>query len=168
MPERDRGRRLLEDAVGARLAAVARAWYRHRGETDERTGPLQLAFADGRVVHLTTATNGESVWILPGPWRDPLADPEHGIDEAWAREHGQTVVVDVSTRPGYAAVVGQRLDAVRWLANEHGGIAGAEMRFGRAFLTFVSWGDEEYVVPGGASAVPAAWRARLPGSAAAP
>ena len=157
MDERDWGRALLLDAVGARLEGVARAFHQHRGQVDESRGALQLSFAGGRILHLTTAINGESVWVRPGPWTDPLADPDEGIDEAWAREHGRGVLVDVSSRAGYAQAAGERLDGVRWLANGHGSVAGVEMRFGPALLTFVSWGDDEHVITGGASAIPAEW-----------
>lgn len=157
MAERDWGRPLLLDAVGARVAGASRAWHQREGRTDERTGPLQLTFHDGRILHLTTATNGESVWVRPGPWLDPLAGADGEVDEAWAREHGRQVQVDVAARPGYAEIAGQRLEGVRWLQNGHGSIAGVEMRFGAALLTFVSWGDDEYVFIGGASQVPAEW-----------
>jgi hypothetical protein len=71
------------------------------------------------------------------------------------------VRVDVSEEPGYAEAVGARLDGLRWLANEHGAVAGAEMRFGTATLTFVSWGDDEFVFTGDAAALPAEWAMRI-------
>jgi hypothetical protein len=157
----DQGGSLLREMLGARLESAARTFYELRGCIDDRVGPLELAFAGGRTLHLTTATNGESVWIRPGPWIDPFADRYGETDAGWSREHGRYVRVDVSEEPGYAEAVGARLDALRWLANAHGSIAGVEMRFGAAPLTFVSWGDDEYVFTGDAESVPAAWAMRI-------
>ncbi|MFL5383170.1 MAG: hypothetical protein ACJ8GN_11685 [Longimicrobiaceae bacterium] len=148
---------LLRDLIGARLEGIARAFHEQGGEVDESTGALELVFEGGRVLHLTTATNGESVRVAGGPWVDPIADPEAEIDAAWAREHGRRVRVDVSARPGYAGAVGARLSLTRWLGNEHQSVAGVEMHFYDAVLTFVSWGDDDHVLIGGADAVPAGW-----------
>ena len=153
----DWGHALLRAAVGARLVGVARAHYEERGRVDDAQGPLELEFAGARVLRLDTAANGESVWVRPGPWVDPLLDPEADEDPDPANEHGRWVRVDARNRPGYAQVVGRALDGVRWLANERGSVGGVELAFGLASLTFVSWGDDEYVFPGGAAAVPAEW-----------
>jgi hypothetical protein len=152
---------MLVDVLGARLERAGRAFFRHRGETDEGRGALELEFDGGRVLHLTTATNAMSLDVRSGPWVDPLADEDGSVDEAWVREHGGYVRVDVSARPGYAECVGRPLEGVRWLADEHGAVAGVEMRFGAAMLTFVSWGDDEYAFAGGASEVPEEWKMRL-------
>jgi hypothetical protein len=157
----DRGRSLLREMLGAHLESAARTFYELRGCIDGRTGPLELAFEGGRTLHLTTATDGESIWIRSGRWTDPFADPDGEPDPAWSREQGRYVRVDVSEEPGYAEAVGARLDGLRWLANEHGAIAGVEMRFGAAALAFVSWGDDEYVLTAGASAVLPEWGMRL-------
>jgi hypothetical protein len=157
----DHGRRALLDCVGARLEGAVRGFYEHRGEVDESRGPLELAFEGGRVLHLTTATDGESVRVIDGLWTDPLSDPDEEVDEAWVREHGRWLRLDVSARPGWAEAVGERLAGIRWLANGHGSVAGAEMRFGPAAMTFVSWGDDEWVFAGGADAVPAEWGMRM-------
>jgi len=159
--ERDWGRRLLLDAVGLRLEGIARAFYEQRGEIDERCGPLELTFAGGRVLHLTTATNGESLWVREGLWFDPVADPEAGIPADRAAEHGRWVHVDLTGRCGYVGTIGERLEAPRWLANDHGSVAGVEMRFGAETLVFVSWGDDEHVMAGGAAVVPAEWGMRV-------
>jgi hypothetical protein len=90
-----------------------------------------------------------------------VADPEEGIAAEWAAEHGRWLRVDASGRAGYSGALGERLESVRWLANEHGSVAGAELRFGPAVLTFVSWGDDEHVFTGDAGAVPAEWGIRV-------
>jgi hypothetical protein len=149
--------------AGERLESAARTFFELHGCMDERTGPLELAFEGGRTLHLTTAADAESVHVGPGPWIDPFSGPDGETDPAWAREHGRYVRVDVSREPGYAEAAGARLDGLRWLASEHGAIAGVEMRFGAAALTFVSWGDDEYVFAGDASAVPAEWGMRIDG-----
>jgi hypothetical protein len=148
---------MLRGCIGRELEAVARAFYDHRGALDEGRGALELTFEGGRVLHLTTATNAESVSVREGAWRDPVADPDAEVDDAWAREHGRWIRVDVSERPGYADAVGGRLALVHWLMNEHGSVAGVEMHFGCAVLTFASWGDDEYVVLGRAGALPREW-----------
>ena len=161
MVEHDLGYALLRDAVGRRLEGIARAQYEHQGRVYEKRGALELAFEGGLVVHLTTAVNGESVQIREGRWFDPVADPDEGVDAAWAAEHGQWIRVDVANRAAYAPFVGERLGLVRWLANDHGSIVGVEMRFGPAALTFVSWGDMEFVFTGGADSVPGDWAMRM-------
>lgn len=160
MPAPDWGQGVLWSCLGLRLKAIVRVFHELQGEIDESRGPLELTFEDGRVVHLTTAPNGESVWIREGAWSDPMADPDGEVDEGWAREHGRMLRVDVSDRPDYTAAAGGPLVTAHWLANEHGSIAGVEMNFFHAVLTFVSWGDDEYVVPGGASALPPEWGMR--------
>jgi hypothetical protein len=159
--ERDWGHGLLLDAVGSRLEAIARAHYQRQDRVDDTRGALELAFEGGRMLHLTTATNGESVRVREGPWVDPVAAPDEGTDAAWVAQHGHWIRVDAKEREGYARLVGERLGSVRWLANEHGSVAGVEMRFGAAALTFVSWGDDEYVFPGDFAAVPTEWGIRV-------
>lgn len=161
MTPADRGRGLLRACVGARLEAIARAFHEHRGEVDERCGPLELTFRGGRVLHLTTAGNAESVRVVGGRWFDPLADPVEGVDPAWAREHGRWVRVDLTRRRGYAGAIGQPLESLRWLANEHGSVAGVEMRFGPERLVFANWGGQEHVLDGGAEALPGEWAMRV-------
>jgi hypothetical protein len=68
------------------------------------------------------------------------------------------VRVDVSERPGHADAVGGPLITIHWLANENGSIAGVEMNFFHAVLTFVSWEGDEYVMFGGVGTLPLEWR----------
>jgi hypothetical protein len=153
----DRGQTVLWSCQGLRLKTVGRAFYEHRGEIDESRGPLELTFEDGRVIHLTTASNGESVAVREGPWYNPVVDPDAPPDEDWAREHGRWIRVDVSTRPEYAEGIGAPLLVRDWVVNQNGSIAGVELSLGLVALTFASWGDDEYVVFGRAGALPREW-----------
>jgi len=157
MPGRDWGHAVLWTCRGLRLEAIARAFHEHRGEIDESRGPLELTFEGGRVIHLTTASNGESVAVREGAWYDPVADPDAPPDEAWIREHGRWIRVDVSGRPGYAEGLGAPLLVGHWLVNRNGSVAGVELSFGLVTVTFASWGDDEYVVFGRAGALPREW-----------
>jgi hypothetical protein len=157
--ERDTG--LLRDAVGARLAAVSRMHWTHRGQVDDATGPLELRFDDGRTLVLTTGAHGERLRVDPRPWIDSLAGGASDEDRAFAAEHGKMSRIDVSTLPGYSDAVGRALDGVRWMRNGSGSIGGVELAFGPARLTMVSWGDDDHVFTGGADAVPAEWGFRV-------
>ena len=152
------GHALLDGAVGRRLEAIARIHYEHPGVWAEwEMGPLELRFAGGPALVLITGDNGEVVRVDPGPWRDWLEEDATDEDRAEAARDGKFTRFDASERTGYAGVVGQTLDAVRWLANDRGSVGGAELVFGPIRLAFVSEGDEEYVFAGGAAAIPAEW-----------
>ena len=89
---------LLRDAVGERLAAVARIHWTHGGRVDDSTGPLELRFEDGR----TLVVEGTPVTGLADEIRMQLAkDPVFGT----------TVVVDIveDWQDVYLAVLGRRL-----------------------------------------------------------
>ena len=148
---------VLREHAGLRVMEIARHFHEHCGEVDESRGPLELTFEDGRVIHFTTAPNGESVAVREGPWRDPVVDPDAPPDEAWIREHGQWVRVDVSDHPEYAEAVGAPLMIRYWVVNQNGSVAGVELTIGVVALTFASWGDDEYVVFGRAGALPREW-----------
>lgn len=156
---RDTG--LLRDAVGERLMAVARIHWTQGGRVDDATGPLELRFEGGRTLVLTTGAHGERLRVDPRPWIDSLAGGASDEDRAFAAEHGKMSRIDVSALPGYSDAVGRPLDAVRWMENASGSVGGAEMAFGPARLTMVSWGDDDHVFTGGADAVPAEWGSRV-------
>ena len=153
----DWGRALLGSCHAIRVDGIARIFHERNGEVDESRGPLELTFEGGRVLHLTTATNGEALWVREGPWSDPLADPEAPADEGWVREHGRSVRVDVTVRPEYAEMVGGHLMVGPWLVNEHGYVAGVQLSAKLTTLTFATWGDDEYVVFGRVGALPREW-----------
>ena len=154
---------LLEAAVGTRLAATRRIHWTHGGRVDDTMGPLELVFDGGPTLLLITGSGGEWVRVDPDPWIDFVEADPTDENRAYAEEHGKLSRIDASALPGYADAVGRPLEAVRWLATGWGSVGGVEMAFGPARLTFVSWGDEEYVFTGGADAVPAEWGFRLAG-----
>ena len=158
---RDLGYALLSAAVGARLEGVARVHWMRGDDVDAATGPLELAFDDGRLLHLTTAPNAESLWVRAERWEPSPEWPLTDEDRAYIAEHGTEARVDARSQPGWADALGRRLEGVRWLANEFGVLAGAELDFGGARMTFVSWGDDEWVFPGDASSIPPGWGFRV-------
>jgi len=155
------GHRFLRHAVGARLAAVARMHWTHGGRVEDATGPLELRFDGGPTLVLSTGAHGEWLRVDPRPWIDSLAGGASDEDRAFAAEHGKMSRIDVSALPGYADAVGRPLDGVRWMASGSGSVGGAELAFGPARLTMVSWGDDDHVFTGGADAVPAEWNFRV-------
>ncbi len=156
-PREAMGHRFLRYAVGTRLTAVSRMHWTHRGQVDDATGPLELRFDDGPTLVLSTGAHGEWMRVDPNPWIDSLAGSPSDEDRAYAAEYGKMSRIDVSALPGYSDAVGQPLDGVRWMRGASGAIGGAELAFGAARVTFVSWGDDDYVFTGGADAVPAEW-----------
>lgn len=155
------GHRFLRYAVGTRLAAVARMHWTHAGRVEDGMGPLELRFDDGPTLVLSTGAHGEWMRVDPRPWIDSLAGSPSDEDRAHAAEHGKMTRYDVSALPVYSDAVGRLLDRVRWMRNGSGSIGGAELAFGPARLTFVSWGDDDHVFTGGADAVPAEWGFRV-------
>jgi hypothetical protein len=151
------GHGLLLAAVGSRLADVARVHYEHAGRVDTATGPLELGFEGGRTLVLITGAHGEWLRVDPQKWEDAFPEPLADEDRAYVEAHGKLSRFDARGWPGYAEAVGRPLTGIRWLAREWGAVGGAELAFGPAALTCVSWGDEEYVFPGPAAAVPVEW-----------
>lgn len=162
-PRREMEHALLEAAVGTRLATARRIHWTHGDRVEEEMGPLELVFDGGPTLVLITGSDGEWARVDPRPWIDFMEDDPSDEDREYAETHGRMRRIDVSALPGYADAVGRTLDAVRWLATGWGSLSGVEMAFGPARLTFVSWGDEEYVFTGGADAVPAEWGFRPAG-----
>lgn len=140
---RDWGQELLRGTTG-RLVRITRAFDREDSADGER-GPLELTFEGGRVLHLAAAPHDDFISVREGPWHGDAGDADR-------------VLVDVSDRPGYAEAVGEWCHVGSgWLVNPDGCVAGVELHFGVATITFAIRGGGEYVAFGRASALPREW-----------
>lgn len=175
---RDWGQDLLRACIGKRLERIARV-LDARGDSAGESGPLELTFEGGRVVHLTRDPRSEFLSVREGPWEDRADD--------------RRVRIDVSDRPGYAEVLNDHvflgegavtaipepmlaegaqppaahkamgaasLFGSTWLVNPEGCVAGVELPFFGATITFAIREGGEYVVFGRAGALPREWGLR--------
>lgn len=130
----------LGSLVGRRVRRLGRVLYEHRGEIG-CDGPLEIE-ADGCVVLLDGAGDGESLRIVGRPWIDPFEEPLSKENQGYLYEHGKWQRVDHSHREGYADFIGQVVEEMRLLENEHGRVAGLRLSAAGRSLWFAVEGDE--------------------------
>lgn len=172
---RDWGQHLLRGCIGKRLERIARV-VDAQGDPVDESGPLELAFEGGRVVHLTRDPNDEFLSVREGPWEDRGDDRRARIDVSDRPEYAEVLkghvfleegavtatpehILDAGEEPPMAhKVMGEpSLFGSTWLVNPGGCVAGVELRFFGATITFAIRSGGEYVVFGRAGALPAEW-----------
>jgi hypothetical protein len=139
----------LSSHVGHEITRVERLRYDFQGQRELEGGDVQLWFDDG-VVHLSVASDGETLRLEQAPWQDAFSGPLSSENEEYIASHGKWTLVDVSSELPFAGLVGNRLAKVSPLANRFGKLVGAQMVAGDVLFNVyvrsdeitVSWGAE--------------------------
>jgi hypothetical protein len=112
-------------------------------------GDVELVFASGAVLRSRSVNGGEMLIWTTKPWLGPIHRSESEL-APYDSEYGDFVKYDVSKEPGYADLIGQRLDGFHWYRNQFGICAGTILEFdgGGNALTIYAAADETWVFPG--------------------
>ena len=102
---------LVRARIGSTLTRIRRVHYKFQGAIDAEKGDIELWFGD-RVLWFRCASNGQDLLVDQGSWQDHFAPPLSPENEAYVRESGHEVAVDVSQTSPYADLVGRAIDAV--------------------------------------------------------
>ncbi|MEV5817964.1 hypothetical protein ABUL04_01730 [Micromonospora harpali] len=132
----------LAALLSSAIARVRRINYVQPGglrEGDE--GPIELKLENGAVFRLESGSDGESLRLCVGEWRDPFAEPLSAENRVFVARSGKWVAFDVSRESGYQRLIGQQLRDLSLLV-EGGKIVGAELLFGAMALRVAVRADE--------------------------
>jgi hypothetical protein len=100
-----------------RVSRIRRIRYEVRGTVKSINGPVELSFADGGVVLLEPASDGERLVVRSTAWVDPFSPPLTSGNDEFVRTHGKWTAVDVSDQEPYGAIVGREASLVRPILN---------------------------------------------------
>jgi hypothetical protein len=135
----------LRRLVGRRVVRIDRVLFEAEGAIEGDDGPIEIELAEGHVVLLDGATDGESIRVRETPWEDPFPEPLTAENRAFVAESGRWIRVLSSGEQNYSELVGAPITGVQVLENEFGRIAGAAIETEARTLWFVVQGDEARV-----------------------
>jgi hypothetical protein len=133
--------------IGSTLTRIRRVHYEFQGTLDREKGDIELWF-DDRVLWFRCASNGQDLRVEQEGWKDHFAPPLSPENEAFVRESGHEVAVDVSDTPPYNDLVKHDVDAVEPVVDQWQHLIGVCVRAGGAALRIYVDADELFVTPG--------------------
>lgn len=87
---------VVQTWAGRRITGARRIRYVDPDGSVSSDGPLELSFGDGRVCVLDAGSDGESLLIIDGYWRDPFAVPLSADNHDFIRESGRWSAFDLA------------------------------------------------------------------------
>jgi hypothetical protein len=132
---------LVRAHVGSTVTRIRRIHYEFQGTLDREQGDTELWFGD-RVLWFRCASNGQSLRVVRQGWKDLLAPPLTPENQAFVKECGREVAVDVSGEPPYAALTDQVLEEIEPLLDQWQHLVGVRVRAGAGNLRIYVDGDE--------------------------
>jgi hypothetical protein len=117
----------LAELVGHVIHSVRRMFYVHDGEADRSDGPVELMLDSG-AVQFEPGDNAEELRVIRGPWEDPFAEPLSPENAEFVATSGKWTAFDVSSEPGYAPLIGARINGIDPITNVDDQIVGVALR----------------------------------------
>jgi hypothetical protein len=115
----------LPHMTGKTISRIRRVHYVAPDTTNESSGPVEITFDEDRTILLLDAgSDGATLWFSSEPWEDPFREPLSDENREFVARSGKWTAFDVSTEPGYDALVGTAVQEVCELRASSGILSG--------------------------------------------
>jgi hypothetical protein len=132
----------VDNFTGREIVRVRRVNYVNPdGTRDISRGPIEVTFHDDVVLRLESGSDGASIRLRVGEWRDPFAEPLSADNRDFVQSSGKWDVFDVSSDPDYRTLIGKTIGTINLLTlNDR--IVGAELAVGSVLVRAEVKADE--------------------------
>ena len=132
---------IVRARIGSTITRIRRIHYEFQGSLEREEGDIELWFGD-LVMWFRSAPNGQDLRVDQEGWKDYFAPPLSPSNEAFAKESGHYVAIDVSDEPLYRDLVNHVVDEVEPIHDEWIHLIGVHVRAGMSSLRIWVDGDE--------------------------
>jgi hypothetical protein len=138
-------RQSLQRFRGKRLCRVRRMHFVVDDVVDRSEGEVQFEFDDNSVLLCEGDTDGETIRLGDSPWPDPFSEPLSPDSEAFVRDHGKWVLIDVSAEAPWNRLIGSPVRGTSTIRTSDGHDRGVLIDIGGVLVCIAVSGDETHV-----------------------
>lgn len=116
---------LLAELPGRFIQKIRRVMYVLKGKVTTEAGPIEITLADGIVLLLDVASDGEALSVKPSPWTDHFAEPLSPENREFIERSGKWTAFDVSQDMPYSKAIGQMVEDIITIKTPDNKVTGA-------------------------------------------